>query len=128
MEFQIIDNKGQNQLNYVNEDPLKVAIKAHEWAEFNYGANEVRINYISDMMSSKSVNQLMPDELRLLIVSDAIDYVDEDSSEFNIFFEMYEKIFCENMSIWINKTAEYCRFLDSCGYLDSFKILYDEED
>lgn len=123
MEFQIKDSKGQ-KLNYISDDPHKIAIKAHEWVEFNYSAEEIRVNYINYMMRNRRADELLPDELRLLIASDAIDYVDEDSPEFNLFFEYYEKVFSNYLSVWTQAPVDYCRFLDFNGYID-FKIIAD---
>lgn len=126
MEFQIKDSKGQ-KLNYVNADPYKVAIKAHEWVEFNYSPYEVRVNFITAMMRNRTADQLLPDELRLLTVSFAIDYANEGTPEYDQFWYEYEKMLFEYLSVWTNAPVDYCRFLDCNGYID-FKILQDEED
>lgn len=123
MEFQIKDDKGQ-KLNYVSDDPYKIATKAHEWVEFNYSSSEIRVNYIDYMTHNKSADELLPDELRLLIVSTALDCVDEDSTEYRVFSEYYEKVFFEYLSVWTQAPVEYCRFLDFNGYID-FKIIAD---
>ena len=121
MEFQINDSKGQ-KLNYVCDDPYKIAIKAHEWVEFNYSPEEIRVNYIDYMMHNKRADELLPDELRILIVSDALNWVSEDSTEYRLFSEYYEKVFFEYLSVWTQAPVDYCRFLDFCGYID-FKII-----
>ena len=123
MEFQIKDSKGQ-KLNYVNEDPYKVAIKAHEWVEFNYDSDEIRENYISNIIHDKTADQLLPDELKLLIVYSAIDNVEDDSLEHDLFAYQYEKIFYDFLNTYINKSVDYCTFLDLYGYID-FKVIND---
>lgn len=107
---------------YSTHYTYKVAHKAHEWAEYNYDQDEVRINFIDILSRSESVIYLNPPERMLITYSHAIDYANERNfdlkyqREYDYFLNKYECELDDYFKYDSQKAIQYCKILDACGY------------
>lgn len=133
MEYQIKDIKlgyGDHKLNYIASNISEVALKLHEWVEFNYDIDEIRINYISVLEKRESINEVPDSAAMLIILSHAIDYADDRrydiryENQYNYFYTRYEEEITSFLSDAPNEAENYCKMLDLFGYID-FKVMED---